>query len=67
MPYKYFMDINRESCEFGWVYRAQQEGTNIVMVNEMSLDKFTIKNNELITYVEITKTEYNKRIMECSR
>lgn len=67
MLYKYFMDINRESCEFGWVYRVQQESNKITMVNEMNLDDFTIEKNELINYTEITEAEYNKRIMECSK
>ena len=67
MPYKYFMDINRESCEFRWVYRVQQDSNKIIMVNEMNLDEFTLDKNELINYAEITEDEYNKRIMGCSK
>ena len=67
MPYKYFMDINRDSCEFRWVYRVQQDSNKIIMVNEMNLDEFTLDKNGLINYAEITEAEYNKRIMECSK
>jgi len=61
MPYKYFMDINKDSCEFGWVYRGKEEGNKIIMVNEIGLDEFTLEKDELMTYVEITKAEYDKR------
>ncbi len=63
MPYKYFMDINKESYEFRWVYRVQQDSNKIIMVNEMNLDEFTLEKDELINYAEITEAEYNKRII----
>jgi hypothetical protein len=67
MPYKYYMDINKDSCEFTWVYRVQHDGNKITIVNEMNLDEFILDKDGLINYAEITEAEYNKRIMECSK
>lgn len=64
MPYKYFMDINRDSCEFGWVYRGKQVDNKIIMINEMGREEFTLEKDELMTFVEITEAEYNKRVAE---
>lgn len=61
MSYKYFMDIHRDSCEFGWVYRGKQIGNKVIIINELGLDEFTLEKDKLISYVEITEVEYNKR------
>lgn len=60
---KYFMDIHRDSCEFGWVYRGVENSDKIIMFNEVGIDEFTLEKDELMTYVEITKAEYNKRLL----
>lgn len=64
MNYKYFMDIHKDSCEFGWVYKGKQIDDKILIINEIGLDQFTLDEDDLITYVEITEAEYNKRIIK---